>query len=846
MLFRRLLCGLAVVVLIPVVASSPAAAAPSLTVTPNSNLSGGDEVTVAATGLTPNVQAVLCLGVLPEGAAASNPCAASQGGTPQSTGNSGSITGENTLPRFIYVASLARWIDCADPAETCAFVVFETSNMATTLRTQVLDFAPPPAPPAQRGTITLSPAAGFLHGQNIGVRGQGFRPNRRFSIVQCVAAPDHPSDCGLTIGDGTTNADGTIDWGAIVRGALTRFDAPPVSCAAPQSCTLAVFESADFVGTVASQPLTFSADFTVAPAFAPVGSRVTVTGHGLPGGGYPMCQVYDGWESGWLGCGTAEVGVADADAQEDFSTTLRVDRYLVHHGSESPFGSATVLTDCATQACVVGIDFYNDGLKRSWPVLLAPIPPPPAQRGAIEVSPTSGVAAGSNVSVTGSGFRPNASVDVLQCRPTIDNIADCNPPTRVQADATGSFITSTKVSDLVGPSSQVIDQPYDCAFAANQCVIAAAEEVDFEHTVVSEPIGVVVTATIYPGFGSAGEDESSVSVPLRLSRAVPVPVSVQWSTVVLGTTDEATAGEDYEPASGTVTFQPGATQAAASVKLLDDTIDEPRESVYLQFSAPVNGVLQGNGLIAAVVQDNDPAPLVKPVNTSVVEGDTGSKSVDVEFTLSNPSSRTVTATWKTVIPSPQFAPPAQSGVDFGPANGTLTFPPGTTTQHATVVVTGDIDAEMNERFGVSLGIPTNATRAAGLKHVAWVRIVDDDTPELIPGVSSVVERNSGTAELHVPFSLADAATMPVTVNWETRFVSGAAGSQAEPPDDYAATSGSAVLQPGETSGTASVVVNGDTTPEPDEYVLVIFSSPTSGVRIGGVYGIGLGTITNDD
>jgi hypothetical protein len=595
--------------------------------------------------------------------------------------------------------------------------------------------------------------------------------------------------------------------------------------------------------------LTFSDDFLVTPAGASAGSRVTVTGHGLPAAtAVRMCQTPDGWNDALLCPTTSEVAIVDTDQNGNLNTTLRADRYLVHHEFVPLIGRyATILFDCAIELCVAGADLPGDGVERRWPVLLAPIPPPPAQRGAIEVSPTTGLQPGSGVHVAGSGFRPSAWIDVLQCRPTIDNIADCNPPTRVQADATGSFVTDAVVSDRVGPSSQFADNPYDCAFAPNRCLIAAAEEVDFEHTVVSQPIEVVVTPTIRLFNGSAAESDPAVSWPVVLSRAVRVPVTVQWSTVVVGDTGEATAGEDYQPASGTITFAPGTTQVSASVPLLEDTIDEPTEHIYVQLSSPVNGVIQGSDLMTAALHDNDPQPLVQPVNESVVEGNTGSKRVDVGFTLSNPSSRTVTATWRTVTPSPLFAPPAQAGFDFDPANGTLTFPPGTTTQHATVTVHGDVDPEADERFGISLGVPTNATIAKGFGHVAWVHILDDDpTATLLPGLGSVPEGSAGTVELPVPFSLSDPFATPVTVDWQSRFVTGGAGAQAEPPADYASGTGTVVLEPGETNGSAVIVVNGDTAPEPDEYVLVTFTSPTPGIRVGGAFGIGGGVITNDD
>jgi hypothetical protein len=52
--------------------------------------------------------------------------------------------------------------------------------------------------------------------------------------------------------------------------------------------------------------------------------------------------------------------------------------------------------------------------------------------------------------------------------------------------------------------------------------------------------------------------------------------------------------------------------------------------------------------------------------------------------------------------------------------------------------------------------------------------------------------------------------------------------------------------PGQKSTTVSISVFGDTVAEPDENVVVSFHDPTGGGHIGGTWGLGKGTITNDD
>jgi hypothetical protein len=97
----------------------------------------------------------------------------------------------------------------------------------------------------------------------------------------------------------------------------------------------------------------------------------------------------------------------------------------------------------------------------------------------------------------------------------------------------------------------------------------------------------------------------------------------------------------------------------------------------------------------------------------------------------------------------------------------------------------------------------------------------------------------------VPVSLSTPAVLTVTVAWTTAFVDGAPANQADPATDYAPTSGTVSFAPGETAATVSIPVDGDPQVEADEYVVVAFHDPTSAV-IGGFWGLGFGSITNDD
>ena len=125
-------------------------------------------------------------------------------------------------------------------------------------------------------------------------------------------------------------------------------------------------------------------------------------------------------------------------------------------------------------------------------------------------------------------------------------------------------------------------------------------------------------------------------------------------------------------------------------------------------------------------------------------------------------------------------------------------------------------------------------------------ILNDDQPlTVVPGTGSVVEGNSGTTALQIGVTLNHASTATVTVPWQTFTSPGPPSCQADPTNDYVPASGTVTFAPGVTSQSVTVTVNGDTVVEPDECVLVHFHDATNAV-VGGFYGIGLGTILNDD
>ena len=97
---------------------------------------------------------------------------------------------------------------------------------------------------------------------------------------------------------------------------------------------------------------------------------------------------------------------------------------------------------------------------------------------------------------------------------------------------------------------------------------------------------------VVPSVGSVVEGNSgqtTLSIPVTLSEPSGRVVTVDWQT----DDHSATAPSDYQPASGTLTFQPGETEQFADVTVNGDYEVEPDEFMIITTSNPTNATIGG-------------------------------------------------------------------------------------------------------------------------------------------------------------------------------------------------------------------------------------------------------------
>ena len=293
----------------------------------------------------------------------------------------------------------------------------------------------------------------------------------------------------------------------------------------------------------------------------------------------------------------------------------------------------------------------------------------------------------------------------------------------------------------------------------------------------------------------------------------------------------ATAGEDYETTSETLTIGAGDATGTISIDVLDDEVWEQTETFEVTLRNPTGATIEdGGGVGTGTILDDEEEPTL---SIDDVEVDEGAGSAVFTVRLSGRSAEAVTVEYATSDLT------ALAGSDYSTTSGTLTIAANDTTETITVAVLDDGIVEGDdETFKVTLSGANGATLA---DREGVGTIEDDDAEEPPLGDPTLriedvtVAEDEGPAEFTV--TLSEASTGAVTVEYRTANVTATAGF------DYAETSGTLTIAANNTTATIAVEVLNDGDAEGTERFTVELSG-ASGATI--VDGEGVGTITDDD
>jgi hypothetical protein len=198
-------------------------------------------------------------------------------------------------------------------------------------------------------------------------------------------------------------------------------------------------------------------------------------------------------------------------------------------------------------------------------------------------------------------------------------------------------------------------------------------------------------------------------------------------------------------------------------------------------------------------------------------------------TLSAASSKTVTVNYATADST------ATAGTDYTSVSGTLTFNPGETSKTVNVSAKDDMTYEADETFFLNLSGAVNAA----ISHAQGVGTIinDDDAPFISINDVSHAEGNAGTQTYTFTVTMDRTSVSTVTVDYAT------SGGTATAGEDFITAAGKLTFDPGDTSKTISVTVNGDNKFETDESFYLNLTNPSNAAITDAQ---GVGTITNDD
>ena len=295
----------------------------------------------------------------------------------------------------------------------------------------------------------------------------------------------------------------------------------------------------------------------------------------------------------------------------------------------------------------------------------------------------------------------------------------------------------------------------------------------------------------------------------------------------------ASEGTDFQPQAETeLAFPPGERQVIIFVDVYGDDTSEPDETLKLTLSNPTNAVFgdpqdaEGVGVIR-----NDDAE-ISIAGAEITEGDDGVVTLSFVAGLTHASAVEAGVTVNTADGS------AIAGDDYDAlTTTTLTFAPGEIHQVVSVDIHGDRTTEENETFDVVLSAPVNAIIKTDAATATGTITNDDDPPVISAMDGAIAEGDIGSSVLDMLVTLSNPSALPVKVKWAT------ADATAEAGSDYRAGDGELTFAPGVTEMFVQIVIDGDTTVEPNQTFGLILSYPEN-ATIGQAEAVG--TIGNDD
>ena len=342
----------------------------------------------------------------------------------------------------------------------------------------------------------------------------------------------------------------------------------------------------------------------------------------------------------------------------------------------------------------------------------------------------------------------------------------------------------------------------------------------------------------------AGAMQFTVSVPAAYGR-----LTVDWETSDGSGDDAATAGSDYEAASGQVVFNEGEPTRTISVNITDDSDEEGNETFTVTLKDPDGVTLPTDPTATGTILDDDgsatgPTVGEVPVVAEVVTITAGKSSVEegtaAAFTITrqqqgsdagsgSQSSYPLIVSLALSQVGDFFSPVAANfsgatvAYDIAASTVIVTIPAGQLS--VTLDLATDDDAVAEADGSITLTVNDGTDYDAGTPAAATTNVTDNDV-----GISiSDVTQSEGQDKMTFTVSLSRSASEAVTVVASTMggtATSDAAVTATSLGKDFEAKTATLTISSGDTEAEFTVTVLDDTLYEDAEEFTVVLSSPS--------------------
>ncbi len=338
-------------------------------------------------------------------------------------------------------------------------------------------------------------------------------------------------------------------------------------------------------------------------------------------------------------------------------------------------------------------------------------------------TPPSVLTLGPNVTVTeGTGSGAVASVSVVFDRPASGQL---------ELFWATSSVSATDPADYTGTSSSVVVPAGATGAVLSVPVVGdSLDEFNEQFRInLTDALGNAVLGTRTTATVTITDDDALPSVvvddvsaaegdALTFTLSLSAP-SAKATSVRYATANGTATSADFSSRSGTASFPAGATTFTVTVPTTEDATVEADETVRLLLSSASQLTIGDTQGVGTIVND-DAAPVVNVSSRSILEGNSGTKTLGITLSLSAPTTQSVTVTVAT-----QDGTAVSSGVrDFTAKTQTFTFSPGQTTKTFNVTIVGDRRVEPDETFQVVVQSVTGP--AGGVGNAGIGTILNND------------------------------------------------------------------------------------------------------------------------